>query len=98
MSISRRRIMMLNWVSADGYFADAKGGLDWVVPADEQVQAAAAGIAQIDTVLLGRRTYEIFAQFWPNAVNESGDPAPKLGPPEGSHSRRFKVGDRGGCR
>jgi dihydrofolate reductase len=64
--------MMFNWVSADGFFAAPGGGLDWIVPAEEQLKSAAAGISQMDTVLLGRRTYELFAKFWPDAVDEDG--------------------------
>ncbi len=64
---------MFNWVTADGYFAATDGNLDWVVPDDEQAKAAAASLPGYDTVLLGRRTYELFAAFWPHvAVDASG--------------------------
>ena len=63
---------MFNWMSADGYFPGPDGNLDWVVPDDEQVKSSAQGIGGIDTVLFGRRTYEIFEKFWPNALDESG--------------------------
>jgi hypothetical protein len=39
-----RRIVMLNWLTADGYFAGPDGNLDWVVPDEEQAKAAAEGI------------------------------------------------------
>src|SRR5262245_42834421 len=35
-----RRIVMFNWVTADGYFAAPDGNLDWVVPDEDQAQAA----------------------------------------------------------
>jgi dihydrofolate reductase len=63
-----RRIVMFNWVTADGYFAAPDGNLDWVVPDEEQAKAAAADIPNFDTVLFGRRTYEIFEGFWGHAV------------------------------
>jgi len=64
---------MFNWVTADGYFAAPDGSLDWVVPDNEQAKAAAKDIDRFDTVLFGRRTYEIFAGFSPQAVvDESG--------------------------
>jgi dihydrofolate reductase len=63
-----RRIVTFDWVSADGYFAAPDGNLDWVVPDDEQAKAAAEDIPNFDTVLFGRRTYEIFAAFWPHQV------------------------------
>ena len=59
-----RRIVTFNWVTADGYFAAADGNLDWVVPDEEQAQTAAKDIANIDMILFGRRTYEIFEKFW----------------------------------
>jgi dihydrofolate reductase len=62
-----------SWVSADGYFAGPDGNLDWVVPDQEQARAAAAGISDFDTVLFGRRTYELFERFWRHVVvDESG--------------------------
>jgi hypothetical protein len=38
-----RRIVMFNNVSAEGYFADANGGLDWVVDDPEFDKAVTAG-------------------------------------------------------
>jgi dihydrofolate reductase len=66
-----RRIVMFNWVTADGYFAGPDGNLDWIVPDDEQAKAAAEGIPRFDTVLFGRVTYEIFEKFWRHAVEDA---------------------------
>jgi dihydrofolate reductase len=64
---------MFNWVTADGYFAGPDGNLDWVVPDEEQAKAAADGISGFDTVMLGRRTYELFESFWRHAdIDELG--------------------------
>jgi dihydrofolate reductase len=72
-----RRIVMFNWLTADGYFAAPDGNLNWVVPDDEQATAAAAGIAGVDTVLFGRRTYELFEGFWRHALDDAaGVPDP----------------------
>jgi dihydrofolate reductase len=68
-----RRIVTFDWVTADGYFAGADGNLDWVVPDEEQARAAAEGISGFDTVVFGRRTYELFEGFWrPAVVDEFG--------------------------
>jgi len=40
-----RRIVMFNWLTADGYFAGPDGNLQWVVPDEEQAKAAAEGIS-----------------------------------------------------
>jgi dihydrofolate reductase len=69
----RRRIVMFNWLTADGYFAGADGNLEWVIPDEEQARAAAEGISGFDTVVFGRRTYELFEGFWRHAgVDEFG--------------------------
>jgi dihydrofolate reductase len=66
-----RRIVMFNWLTADGYFAGPDGNLNWVVPDEEQAKAAAAGISGVDTFLFGRRTYELFEGFWRHALGDS---------------------------
>ena len=66
-----RRIVMFNRVTADGYFARPDGNLDWVVPDDEIDKAGAEAVPRFDTVLFGRRTYELFEGFWRHAVDDS---------------------------
>ena len=66
-----RRIVMFNWVSADGYFVGPDGSLEWVVPDEDQAKAAAKSIPGFDTVLFGRRTYELFEGFWRHALDDS---------------------------
>ncbi len=66
-----RRIVMFNRVSVDGYFAGPDGNLDWVVPDKDLDRAGASGIPGTDTVLFGRRTYEMFASFWPHALDDT---------------------------
>jgi dihydrofolate reductase len=70
---STRRIVMFNWMTANGYFAGADGNLDWVVPDEEQAKAAVEGIPLFDTVLFGRRTYELF---------ENSGSTPLMTPPQ----------------
>lgn len=70
-----RRIVMFNRVSADGYFASADSKLDWVVPDPEVDKLGASGTGDFDTVVLGRKTYEMFASFWPH-IEQQSDTAP----------------------
>jgi dihydrofolate reductase len=65
-----RQIVMFNRVTADGYFAASDGGLQWTVPEPEMDKEATGGMPGTDTVLFGRRTYELFQQFWPRAAEE----------------------------
>jgi dihydrofolate reductase len=67
-AMAPRRIVTFTWVTADGYFAAADGNLDWVVPDEAQAKTAAKDIVTFDTVLFGRRTYQIFEGFWRHAV------------------------------
>jgi dihydrofolate reductase len=67
-----RRIVTFNHVSADGYFAQPDGNLDWVLQDDEVYRASQTGQPEIDTLLFGRRTYELFESFWPYALDDSG--------------------------
>jgi dihydrofolate reductase len=54
---------MFNRVSVDGYFAGPDGNLDWVVQDDEVDKAGAAEIPKTDTMLFGRKTYQMFESF-----------------------------------
>ncbi len=71
-----RRIVTFSWVTADGYFAGPSGDLDWVVPDEEQAKMAAKDISGFDTVLFGRRTYEIFEAFWGRVVVDDSGTVP----------------------
>lgn len=64
-----RRIVMFNQLSADGAFAAPDGSLDWVVADAELERESVAALPRFDTMLFGRRTYEMFESFWPNAVD-----------------------------
>jgi len=63
-----RRIIVFDHLSADGYFATEDGKLDWVVPDEELTQSNLRNMAEADTILFGRRTYEMFESFWPKAI------------------------------
>ena len=68
-----RRIVAFNRVSADGYFASGDGGLQWTVPEPELDKAAADNLRGQGTILFGRKTYDAFESFWPQAAARSGE-------------------------
>ena len=70
-----RRIHMYNRVSADGYFATPDGGLDWVVQEPTMEAEIGGRVAGEGTLLFGRKTYDGFESFWPNAIKQ-GKTAP----------------------
>jgi dihydrofolate reductase len=76
------RLIVTEFVTLDGV-AQAPGGPDedrdgdfvhggWMAPVGdpESGEAKFEDAASMDALLLGRRTYEIFAAFWPNAPDE----------------------------
>ena len=67
-TVRMRRITVFDRVSADGRFADGSGGLGWAVPEPELDRQAASGLERPGTLLFGRRTFEMFEGFWPQAI------------------------------
>src|SRR5215208_2903789 len=55
-----RRVLYRVATSVDGYIAGPRGEFDWIVP-DPAIDLSAM-YANFDTVLLGRRTYELTLQ------------------------------------
>ncbi|HZM78636.1 MAG TPA: dihydrofolate reductase family protein [Candidatus Limnocylindrales bacterium] len=67
-----RKVIVHEYVSADGFVADRDGGLDFLGPIGGEVDLAILReLDEIDTILLGARTYEEFVGFWPTP--ESSD-------------------------
>lgn len=64
------RIVAFNRVSADGYFTAPDGNLNWVVPEEELDKQATSNMNGQGTLMFGRRTYEMFAKFWPQALED----------------------------
>ena len=68
-----RKVVMLNRVSLDGYFAGPQGEIDWFIH-DPEVDRAAHGSGQADTVLFGRTTYQMFEAHWPAVAQDAAAP------------------------
>src|SRR5215204_3337578 len=62
-----RKIVMMNWVSLDGFFAGPNGEIDWFVQ-DPEVDKATHEMLDADTILCGRVTYQGPEAFWPKAA------------------------------
>jgi dihydrofolate reductase len=65
-----RKLIVEEWISLDGYAADRNGTTDFF-PATEENRYSDEDqlkfLDNIDTILLGRKTYELFVDFWPTA-------------------------------
>lgn len=66
-----RNILWFNAASLDGYHESADAGLDWHHVDDEFHEFAAAQLDEADTLLFGRKTYEMMAAFWPTPAARS---------------------------
>jgi dihydrofolate reductase len=75
-----RKVIVYNLVSLDGFFARSNGELDWHHTDDEFDSFTAEQFDELDTILLGRVTYELFLSFWPTpqAIREDPVTAEKM--------------------
>jgi len=78
-----RKLIIEEWISLDGFVADKDGGLDFFtnLTSEENKYSDADQlkfIDSIDTILLGRKTYELFVKFWPTATTDQEVIADKL--------------------
>jgi dihydrofolate reductase len=68
-----RRLILQEWISLDGYAVDGEGSLDFF-PASETDRYSdrdqLAFLDSVDTILLGRKTYELFVDYWPTATTD----------------------------
>ncbi|MES2807365.1 MAG: dihydrofolate reductase family protein [Bacteroidota bacterium] len=63
-----RKLIVQEWLSADGFAADENGSTDFFGPSEENEPAdneILAYMESIDTIILGANTYRMFLDFWP---------------------------------
>ena len=78
-----RKLILEEWISLDGYVADKDGQLDFFTNlVAEQNKYSDADqlkfLETIGTILLGRKTYDLFVEFWPTATTDKEVIADKL--------------------
>jgi len=63
-------------ISADGFVSDAHGGKDWVFKTgDAESQAwSVAAIRQAGLIIMGRKSFETMAPYWPTATGPFAAP------------------------
>jgi dihydrofolate reductase len=77
-----RKIVMMNWLSTDGFFAGPDGEIDWMIrdpevdkalhePRGEGTDSESAGSG---TMLLGNTTYTLFENSWPQVAKDPSAP------------------------
>ncbi|MGH7239844.1 MAG: dihydrofolate reductase family protein, partial [Candidatus Saccharimonadales bacterium] len=65
--ISMRKIFLFMMTSVDGYFEGVDHDLSWHNVDEEFNAFANAQLDEADTLVFGRRTYELMASFWPTS-------------------------------
>jgi dihydrofolate reductase len=73
-----RRLIASEMVTVDGFFAGRNGELDWFVQDEELNKFANDLIESVDTIVYGRRTYEMMAGYWPHASGSFADTTNRL--------------------
>ena len=73
-----KKVILQEFVSVDGHAAGAGDGVDFI-PASTQDddrfgQRQMEFLDSVDTILLGRVTYEMFAGYWPNVTSGADKP------------------------
>lgn len=75
-----RKVIVSNYVTIDGFFAGPNGELDWFIWDDEMAKFSTDQLKTMGTILLGRVTYQLFADYWPtpSAYKENPIIAPMM--------------------
>jgi dihydrofolate reductase len=78
-----RKLILEEWVSLDGHVTDKDGQLDFftnLTPDQNKYSDLdqLKFLETIDLIVLGRKTYELFVDFWPTATTDTEVIADKL--------------------
>ncbi|TGK08957.1 dihydrofolate reductase [Leptospira fletcheri] len=69
-----RKIVFQMLTTLDGYYAGSNGEIDWHYVDDSFNEYAMDFLDQVDTLVFGRRTYELMAGYWPTSLAVEQDP------------------------
>ncbi|MGA2296540.1 MAG: dihydrofolate reductase family protein [FCB group bacterium] len=69
-----RKVIFQNMISLDGYFEGPNREIDWHNVDEEFNEIARAFLDTVDTLLFGRLTYQIMANYWPTELALNDDP------------------------
>jgi len=69
-----RKIIFQMMTTLDGYFEGPSRELDWHIVDEEFLQTAVALLNSVDTLLFGRVTYQMMADYWPTQAAIADDP------------------------
>jgi dihydrofolate reductase len=71
--VAMRKLILEEWMSLDGFAVDREGSLSFF-PSSESDRFSDRDqlefLESVDTILLGRKTYELFVGFWPSSTTD----------------------------
>src|SRR6478736_4000406 len=78
-----RKLIVEEWISLDGYVTYKKWQLYFFTSLTPEQNTYSDAeqlkfLETVDTILLGRKTYELFVDFWPDATTDKEAIADKL--------------------
>lgn len=68
-----RKIILFDMISLDGFFEGENHTLDWHNVDAEFNEFANAQLNSVDTLIFGRKTYDLMASYWPTAAGLADD-------------------------
>jgi dihydrofolate reductase len=69
-----RKIISFHVTTLDGYYEGPNQEFDWPVVDEEFNEFSLAQLDEVDTLLFGRVTYELMANYWPTPAARQDDP------------------------
>ncbi len=69
-----RKVILFMMTTLDGYFEGPKQEIDWHNVDAEFNDFAIQQLNEVDTLLFGRKTYEMMASYWPTDQARKDDP------------------------
>jgi dihydrofolate reductase len=69
-----RDVIVFDAITLDGFFEGPGNDLSWHQVDDEFNEFAWEQIRACDTIMFGRKTYELMASYWPTAESAADDP------------------------
>lgn len=70
-----RKLITFNMVTLDGFFEGPNGEIDWHNADNQEFnEFAIEQTGSFDTLLFGRKTYQMMASYWPTEIVINSDP------------------------
>jgi dihydrofolate reductase len=66
---NKRKIIVSEWITLDGYISGPENSLNWILGDDELGDYELDLMGKADALLLGRTTYDMLGSYWPNVPN-----------------------------